>query len=365
MLKEDHSLLHVLKFLFSRRKFIVVFSLVAAILMAVISLIMPNFYKATTTFYAGSPALFNPESIFGSSSSELYFYGSDADVDRLLTIGRSRELADIIIKKYNLPEHYDIDTTNLKGIEKLYQKFNGKLDIKKNKFDAIELSFEDKDRNLVAPISNDCRNIMNDMSRRVIKENQKRMIDICKSNILKNQKTLQIIEDSIAFFNANYRIIDPISQGEQIAELLVSTEANIAESQAKYDYLKISGTFPEDSIAAIRAELEGYRKKHDNVKNEGLPNYSKVAGKLLSLQGVQGQLTKRIGYDTDRLQQLNSAYQADISTVVVIEDAKAPYVKSRPIRSLLVISAGLAGFIFAILYLLFKRNLKYLKELTA
>lgn len=365
MLKEDYSLLHILKFLWGKRKFILLFSVGAAILMALISLVMPNYYTATTTFYAGSPALSNPESIFGNSSSDLYFFGSDSDVDRLLALGKSRELSDYIINKYDLSTHYEIDTSSLKGKEKLYLKFRKQLEITKNKFDALELSFEDKDRTIVAPIANECRAFINKLSRSVIRQNQERMVEVCKNNISTNQQTLNIIEDSIAYLNERFKVIDPVSQGEQISSLLVMTDAEIVEYQTKYDYLKSSRSVSRDSIEIVKATLEGLKKKRENVLTQSLPDFSRSAGKLKGLQQLQNQLSKRIGYDTDRLQQLQSAFNADISALIVIEEAKTPFIKSSPVRSLLVLSAGLAGFIFAILYLLFKRNLKYLREIAA
>ena len=195
---EENQMVDLLKYLYGKRKQILLWTGTAALLSVVFSLLMPNYYKAATTFYASAQSLSNPESIFGSQDGQMYFFGGDSDTDRLLAIGKSREVSEFIIEKYNLVDHYEVDTSTLRGKERLMLKFSNRLEILKNKFDAIELSFEDTDRTLVDDVANDCREKINEIARRVVRENQVRMIEVCQENIYKNQSKLATVEDSIS-----------------------------------------------------------------------------------------------------------------------------------------------------------------------
>jgi uncharacterized protein involved in exopolysaccharide biosynthesis len=361
---EENHLIDLIRFLWKKRRLIIIWTGSIAILSIVVSLLLPNYYKSTTTFYASAQSLANPESIFGSQEGQMFFFGSDSDVDRLLSIGRSNELATYIIDKYNLIEHYEIDTTKLKGKERLMIKFRGMLDVIKNKYDAVELSFEDEDRSLVDDVANDCRDKINEIAKRVMKENQLRMIRACEKNIVENELKLAIVEDSIISITRKYGIVDAESQGEQISNLLVSTEAGISEYSAKYDYLKKNASSKlNDTLDLIKAELEGLRNKKSKLINDDLSDFSKGSGRMIALQQLQSQMSKRIGYDTDRLQQLNSAYESDISALVTLEAASEPYVKSRPKRTIIVLAATFGGFIFSVLLLILLKNIRELQLL--
>ncbi|HKK89382.1 MAG TPA: hypothetical protein VJ917_11090 [Saprospiraceae bacterium] len=356
---EENQMVDLLKYLYGKRRQILLWTGTAAILSVVFSLLMPDYYKASTTFYASAQSLASPESIFGSKDGNMYFFGGDADVDRLLAIGKSREVSDYIIEKYNLVDHYDVDTTTLKGKEQLMLKFSDQLEIVKNKFDAIELSFEDKERTLVDDVANDCRYKINEIALHVVRENQERMIEVCQENINKNQRKLESVEDSISSITSNYGIINAQSQGEQISSLIVSTEASISDYSARYDYLLKNATESiRDTLQFIKATLEGLKQKKSKLNREELVNFSKGAGRLVALQQIQEQLSKRVGYDIDRLQQLNSAFNSDISALVTVEEAREPYIKSRPKRSIIVLAATFGTFVFSILLLLLVRNIR-------
>ena len=356
---EENQMVDLLKYLYGKRKQILLWTGTAALLSVVFSLLMPNYYKAATTFYASAQSLSNPESIFGSQDGQMYFFGGDSDTDRLLAIGKSREVSEFIIEKYNLVDHYEVDTSTLRGKERLMLKFSNRLEILKNKFDAIELSFEDTDRTLVDDVANDCREKINEIARRVVRENQVRMIEVCQENIYKNQSKLATVEDSISSITSNYGIINAESQGEQISNLLVSTEASISDYSARYDYLRRNASESlQDTLQFIRATLEGLKQKKSKLNREELVAFSQGAGKLVALQQVQEQLSKRVGYDIDRLQQLNSAFDSDISALVTVEEAREPFIKSRPKRSLIVLAVTFGTFAFSILLLLLLRNLR-------
>jgi uncharacterized protein involved in exopolysaccharide biosynthesis len=356
---EENQMVDLLKYLYGKRRQILLWTGTAALLSVVFSLLMPNYYKASTTFYASAQSLSNPESIFGSQDGNMYFFGGDSDVDRLLAIGKSREVAEFIIEKYNLVDHYEVDTSTLKGKEQLILKFSNRLEILKNKFDAIDLSFEDTERTIVDDIANDCRHMINEIARRVVRENQERMIEVCQENILKNQKKLEAIEDSISSITSNYGIINAESQGEQISSLIVSTDASISDYSARYDYLRKNATESlQDTLQFIKATLEGLKQKKSKLNRDELVAFTKGAGKLVALQQVQEQLAKRVGYDIDRLQQLNSAFDSDISALVTVEEAREPYIKSRPRRSIIVLAVTFGTFVFSILLLLLLKNLR-------
>ena len=97
------------------------------------------------------------DQLFGHSTHEMDFYGSSQDLDRLLTICHSNEIKDQLVRNFNLYQHYDIDSTGALANHKIRTKLDKLMTIIKTKYDAIDLSIEDKDKILAASMANAAR----------------------------------------------------------------------------------------------------------------------------------------------------------------------------------------------------------------
>ncbi|MFN0013686.1 MAG: hypothetical protein ACKVU2_03985, partial [Saprospiraceae bacterium] len=109
------NLLGVLQTIYRWRKTIRNVCLLALLGSIGISLLMDNYYEAKTIFYPTSPQLANPELMFGNTGHVTDYYGSDRDLDRLAEIAAGKEVEDFMVHRFNLYEHYDIDSTDKKG----------------------------------------------------------------------------------------------------------------------------------------------------------------------------------------------------------------------------------------------------------
>ena len=144
-MNQSESLIGVVKSILSWRKPILLVTALAVIGTAVISLFLPNYYEAKTVFYAASSDRLRPELLYSNDIS-IPLYGNQNDIDRLLSIGESRDLVDFVIDSFKLFEHYNITPDNERARYNLEQTFLSHYTIKKNKLDAIEIIFEDKDK---------------------------------------------------------------------------------------------------------------------------------------------------------------------------------------------------------------------------
>ena len=107
------------------------------VIAAGLSLILPNYYKATSLFYPVSEELQRP--IVDAKDDQLSFFGNDHDVDRLLSIAQSREIKQRIIEEFKLIEHYGIDPDDRKAQLKVTKKVDKLYEALKTKLDAIEI----------------------------------------------------------------------------------------------------------------------------------------------------------------------------------------------------------------------------------
>ena len=250
------SLLGIIQTLFRWKKPILIITAIAAIGSCVVVLLLPVYYQGTTIFYAASPDLAMPEAIFGSTTEGMEYYGEDEDIDRIMTIAESSELAEYLITAYSLMTHYEIDTGSVKAPFKVREKFDNLYEVKKNKYDAIELSIEDKDREKCAAMANSARIKINEIAQRLIKTSQGEILKTYEANIKDKEEQLQSLNDSLLNVRGKYGVYNTETQSELLATLLAKAEAKLANAKARLNSYKKAGNAPRDTILILNATVE-------------------------------------------------------------------------------------------------------------
>jgi len=354
-MSENENLIDLFSVLYRNRKRIIYSCLAAAVLTAVLSLLLKNYYQATTIFYPASTDLAKPVPVGGVEDNRNY-YGNDFDLDRLLTIANSDEVAEYLITKYDLYTHYDIDSTSKRGPSNLRKKLRKLYKTEKSRFDAIELSVEDKNPELSAQMANDAREKVNTIAQGLIKGSQYKMVKAYDETLVKKEIGIKALSDSLARVRAKYKIYSVESQGEVFGENLTVTQSNIMNTSARLKaYKEMSG--PQDSIRKLQILLKGLENQYSALeKNVALFNegYSTV----LSLELEQRKFADQLAIDKERYKQLKLTYDSPFAAIHLVQEAEVPNLKSRPKRSLYVIGITLLTGILSMLWILLSHQFK-------
>ena len=350
------NLLGVFSSIYRWRKAIRNICLITLIGSIVITLLLDNYYKATTIFYPASPELANPELIFGYTSKVTDYFGSDRDLDRLVEISVSNEVVDYMVAKFRLYDHYDIDSTSKEGPHKVRKRFRKLYSVLKNRNDAIELSIEDTDPQLAAAMANAARDKINAIGQRLIKNRQATLLATFEDNMTRKRTELSILGDSLNTLKKFYNIYDAGSQGGQLAQNLTKAESEIIRGRARLEILENNPLIPQDTIQYIKADVRAYERElarltSPNVKDDrlNLERFNEGLPKVSILGDLHFQGRKQLSYDLERYNQIMAAYKTDIPALQLVEIAETPRIKSRPGRTVIVLASVVAAFFFSIL----------------
>lgn len=350
------NLLGVFSSIYRWRKAIRNICLITLIGSIVITLLLDNYYKATTIFYPASPELANPELIFGYTSKVTDYFGSDRDLDRLVEISVSNEVVDYMVAKFRLYDHYDIDSTSKEGPHKVRKRFRKLYSVLKNRNDAIELSIEDTDPQLAAAMANAARDKINAIGQRLIKNSQATLLATFEDNMTRKRTELAILGDSLNTLKKFYNIYDAGSQGGQLAQNLTKAESEIIRGRARLEILENNPLIPQDTIQYIKADVRAYERElarltSPNVKDDrlNLERFNEGLPKVSILGDLHFQGRKQLSYDLERYNQIMAAYKTDIPALQLVEIAETPRIKSRPGRTVIVLASVVAAFFFSIL----------------
>jgi len=337
-MNQNESLIDVVALLYKWKKHIIGAAVIAAIIAAIIALMLPNYYKASTLFYAASLDLSKPDPL-GDANSDRNMYGSDTDLDRLFSISNSSAIVEHLRDSFNLYNYYEIDADDPKAMYKLSLKLNKLYETTKTKYDALQLSVEDTDPQFAAQMANAAREKVDEISQEIIKSSQRKMIKTHELKIARKDKTFAQLTDSLYNTRIKYNIFNTASQGEAFGSSLVNLEGSLENATAQIEYLQKTNA-PKDSILILKAKKAGYERQFTKLK-KNIDSYNNGYPTIISLERERRDFGDQLTLDKERLVQLKAVYNAKTTGIQVVELAQPPVVKSRPKRSILVIGVSI------------------------
>ena len=309
-------------------------------------------------FYAANPDLAAPMPI-GEASDKKFIYGTDSDLDRLFSIAKSNGLTAHLIEKFDLFNHYGINPEAPLARHKLSQKLQKLYSTAKTKYDAIDLSVEDKDPQFATDMANAAREKVNDIAQDIIKESFKKQISTYESGLQEKKKKYSVLVDSLNRSRERYGIFSSDSQGESYSATLIDVEGAYLNASAELSVIEKSRGVPRDSILKKRARKAGLEKQFEKLKAD-ISNFNKGFPIVKDLERITKEQSIQMNIDETRLSSLRTSYNSDITAIHVIEQADVPVYKSRPKRSYLVIGAAFFTTILLSLWVIIRDQ--YLKH---
>ncbi len=355
IMENDYSIIEAIKVLKIHWKKLLLWSVLVTIITAGISLFLPNYYAASTTFYAASPDLAAPAPL-SVSDDRTQVYGGDNDIDRILSIASSYEIVDFLIDTFNLYHHYNIEKNSDNGHYKVREKFLSLYEVTKTKFGGINLTVEDTSPEVAAQLANTARDYISVEAQQLVKKAQKKTIENYQNNILNKEADLKIITDSLTRLKAFYNIIDPTTQGEVISQNQASVDLSLREAEGKLSAME-KMDMPSDSLNKVKAQISGLRNKKKTVDQQ-TEKFTSGISVIKALESTVVIKNDQVSLMKERYGQLISTYGAPFTSIHVVEEAKTPIIKSRPKRSIFTIAAFMLTFGVLSLVLLFSASLK-------
>lgn len=350
MKQNSNNLLDVLSTLFRWKRPLIILCLCAAVGTAAISLLLPNYYEGVTVFLAISPDQATPQALYGENQNRIEYYGNDNDNDRIMTIAQSADLLNFLIDSFQLYEHYGINPDGNKAAYKVRNKLLSRYDVEKTKRDAIALSVEDRDRELAANMANAARDKISELARKLIREGQEKSLRSYEDNITSKEYQLQVLGDSLVNLRRQYGIYSIEGQSEALTTQVSETEMLLVSNQGRLEALRNSSV-PRDTIVQIAAKVSGLEASF-NTLNERMERFNEGMAKVGTYDRQYLIANATLSEDKERLKQLRAVYESEIPSIVVVETAEVPIIKSRPKRSLIVIAAVALAFFFGVIGIL-------------
>ncbi len=262
------------------RKFIIRNVLILTLLTAIVTFLLPKWYKSTSSILPPkTKGLLNLGPLAGLSSLAKEFapltaltkLGTPQEAYNYLAVLKSRTAIEAVIRKFNLMEVYDISDTSM---EKTIKELEGNVNFDIEDEGYITIQVYDKNPQRAADMANYFVEVLNDLSNQLWTKEARDNREFIEKRVEEVKADLRIAEDSLKRYQEQHGMIfipEQVSSSiSEVAKLFAAREAkeveraviertagkeNLLYRQLSVELSELNkklATFPEVGISSLR-----------------------------------------------------------------------------------------------------------------
>lgn len=299
----------LLIYIWKKKTILAVVGLIAGIASIVISLLITPMFKSTVIMFPASNASVSKDLLSQNYAGRqsVHGFGEEEQAEQLLQILNSEPIRARIIEKYNLMEHYEIETDAKYPLTALYNQYRSNINFRLTEYMSVEIAVLDRDPEYAANMANDISFLVDTVYNHMKKERALEALRLVEREYRDAAASLSVLRDSMN------RLSQQLSAG-----------------------IKTSGDPGYNLIRAI----------------------SENGPLLLTMQSL-------VRYEAQLVSELNLRYkearleaEQNLSHRFVVEEAYPSEKKAYPRKSLIVIVSTLSALLFALVVLIILDNIR-------
>lgn len=326
----DFDSSNLLLFVFRWKKPLIIVSLLAAVLSAIFSapmFIKPKF-ESTVIMFPTSTASISKSLLAKNNPSkeDLLAFGEEEQAEQLIQILNSDEIRGRVVEKYNLMQHYDIDTSAQYSQTKLFKEYESNITYKRTEFQSVRVDVLDTDPVIAADIANDIAALVDSVKNRMQKERAYKAMRIAEAEYLEMKAYVKMLEDSL----------------------------NTMREMGVNDYESMAERFNEYYAKSI---LEGNTRASEKLEQQ-LKILSKYGGAYVSIRDMLEHEKEQLSHLRAKYQEAKVDAEQTLPHKFIVNSAFPAEKKSYPIRWLIVLVSTVSTFILALLVIIAYENIR-------
>jgi uncharacterized protein involved in exopolysaccharide biosynthesis len=240
-------------FTYKYRKVIGTIVIVAFVVSAIISYIIPEKYQSVAKVYPSNTNSIAQAIISNSpgNQNDIMEFGEEEKTEQLLEVLESEKVKSKIITEFNLLKHYQVDSTQSSTpITDLHEKYKNNISFKRNVNMAVEIAVLDINPDTASLIANRIVSVADEVMNEIRQKRNKQAFQIVKKIYLDKVSQIGVMEDSIKFIMKN-GVIDVSGQTEVYsnAHAIALSKGNKTGAQALEKKLNVISKYGAQLIS--------------------------------------------------------------------------------------------------------------------
>lgn len=366
---DEIDLLDYLNVIVKRRRMILRNSFYAALLMAVVSLLLPKAYTGVTTLLP--PDEGEQQSLrsllANSPISFLNIPGASASTSEIFVeILKSRSVAQGVLKRkyrYKGGEADLFEIWHVQSHEKAIRKLRDKSRIFANEQGIVTISVEMKDPELAAQVANAFTAELDQVNQQKSISRAKNSRIYIEEQLEKTARSLKKASTALAEFQSKYKAVDLEKQTKVAIEKAGEIKGTILAKEVELEVMLQTLKRDNPIIGRLQKELSELKKQFEHLQFGNTVPFEEQKDYFIPFADVPGvglklaELIREVKVEETVWQLLNQQYYSvkiqearDTPTVQVLDEAIPPEKRTRPKRTLLVLVATFLTFAFSLFW---------------
>lgn len=261
---------------------------------------------------------------------DLMTIGEDEQAEQLLQILNSNKIRDRIIKRFNLLEHYEIDSASQYRNELLYKEYEKNISFRRTEFMAVQITVLDKDAQMACDIANKISDLLDSTKNEMIRQRAIRGFRIVESEYNSLKAEVAGITDSIV----------------AIGKLGVNDVEY--QSQALNQQMAIA------TMNNNRGAMAGLQKRLDVL--------GKYGGIYMSLKNALEFKTQQLTLLQSKFKEAKVDAEEDVPQKFIVNNAYKAERKSYPVRWLIIVVSAASALFFSIIVIVMMEKITAFKS---
>jgi uncharacterized protein involved in exopolysaccharide biosynthesis len=305
--------------------------LTAILISTIAAFVITPKYKAVVVMFPTqnnsiSKALLNENT---SGKEDILKFGEEEEAEQMLQILNSDEIRGRICSKYNLMQHYEIDTSDKFKNTILFKEFEDNINFERTEFMSVKVTVLDKEPQMAANICNDIVALLDSVKNKMQRNRAIQGLKIVERSFNDQKAFIKYLEDSLT--------------------ILRGLGINDYETQAQ--------AFNEQYAMAIA------KGNNTGVKflEEKLKILSQYGGAYVSLREKLEHEIKQLSLIKAKYEEAKIDAEQNISAKFIVNNAYKAEKKSYPLRWLLVTVSTVSSLALALLIIMLIENIRKIK----
>lgn len=318
---------NLLLFVWKKRKIIGIVTAAAAVISLITSLLLTPLYLSTAIVFptATSTVSFSEQRNAKASSMD---FGEEEQSEQLVQILQSSRIRDILVKRFDLFNHYEIEPTDPNKFYKLGKAYEQHIKFTRTRYGSIQIDVLDRDKELAAEMANKIVDL----------------IDTVKNDMVK--------ERTIPAFEINLRKKQLI-------------EKSLQDIRLKLDSLSALGVVTSEGRATLSAAYNEAKGAEDRAFfKDKIEINMKYGAEFDGLAMLRDEKIVKLSEFEVAFEQAESDAYANFNHKFVVERAVVADKKEKPKKAIIILVSTMATFIFMVFALLIQDRIQELRKIA-
>jgi uncharacterized protein involved in exopolysaccharide biosynthesis len=349
----------IISFIFKWKKPLLLVALSATLASLVFTtpfFIKPKYKSSVILFPASTSSVANTLlSDNTSDKQDLLEFGKDEQTSQMLQILNSDEIKSRIIKKYQLMEHYGIDSTSEYPYTQLDNKINENINFERTEFMSVKIEVFDTDREVAANMANDIASFLDSVKTRMQRERAVEVLKIIEKEYNDKLSLVNGKEDLLKKLRGK-GIFDYKAQSEILNQEYIKA-ISVYRGEAAMLPVYQETRNPNDSLVVnTRARIKAAEASMKDL-SEKLQILSEFGGDYVSLTEILWSDRSQLAFLRNRYEKAKVDVEQNLSHKFIVNNAVKAEKKSYPIRWLIVLLSVTSSLFLCIIIIIFIENM--------